>query len=223
MYLNDVTANPDMKWYQVWWHVWTHPGAEAFRTILKDSQASAKRGFLWRAVTDTTSYLAYFFFGYLISGLISANTIIVLVRVLIGAPLLAILFLSISAGVYRFIAGLMGGSGTWDKLVYCFAAISAPASLLSIPSVFLAPFFTESSTTNSLLLPVGCLVSLIGFAAGIYTIVLFVSAIAAVENTGTGKAVLIYFTPVIIALIIVIAVSICWIIGVMPLTIFATE
>jgi hypothetical protein len=203
MYSNDVTANTDMKWYQIWWHVWTHPGAEAFRTILRDSQASAKRGFLWIAVTSLVSYLVY---GISFSRYFS-DAIVYLICVLI-APFAGIIGLAISAGIFHFFAGLLGGSGTWEKLVYCFAAISAPASLLSIPASILTTFqrgtFFDPSSTSLQTSPLSCLVSLIGFAAGIYTIVLFVSAIATVENTGTGKAVLIYFIPILVGIALVI-------------------
>lgn len=211
---SEITPGSPMKWYQVWWHVWTHPGAEAFRTILRDPTANSSRGFVWIAVTSLITAVVYSLIYS--SSRYFGDSVFFLLCYIILTPLFAIIGLAISAGIYRLIAGLFGGTGTWGELAYCFAAITAPASILAIPVAFLTPLMIDVDTTGFTLGPL-CLIQLISLAVGIYSIVLFVSAIDGVENIGTGKAVLAYFIPVIVVIVLVFLLGICLVsIGILP-------
>jgi len=101
--------------------------------------------------------------------------------IICGAPIgavFAVLFFAISVALIQWVAKLFGGTGTFDKLAYAFSAVYVPYSVITAVLTLLGiiPF-------------VGILTGLIGLALFIYTIVLGVLAVKAVNGLDTGKAV----------------------------------
>ena len=88
------------------------------------------------------------------------------------------LFFAISVALIQWVAKLFGGTGSFDKLAYAFSAVYLPYSVITAVLTLLGiiPF-------------VGILTGLIGLALFIYTIVLGVLAVKAVNGLDTGKAV----------------------------------
>ncbi len=194
------------KWYEIWRDVWLHPNAQTFMDILKEPDISSSRGFKWVALTGLISGLVS-----LISIMLSLNTLqnglsslentpivfsvmgIYGLCVVVLTPIFAVLGLVISAGIYHGIAKLFHGTGEWGQLVFCFAAILAPlfvvSSLISVLVSLQVPFLSFCFGLASL-------------ALSVYAIVLFINAIKAVEDIGTGAAIGTYFAPVVIVLIL---------------------
>jgi hypothetical protein len=180
--------------------VLTHPKADTFRSILTESNVKVSRAFIWVAVASFIGYLAYLLvYGLLLPDL----TIFGDIRaswywlcITIAAPLTAIVGMSIIAAIYRWIASLFGGQGAWDKLVYCFSAISAPVSLITM--LISALFITLTAGQPQLM----TCASLVMLPLSIYAIVLYVNAIVAVEGITAGKAALVYFIPVIVIILL---------------------
>jgi hypothetical protein len=205
-----------MKWYEAWWHVWTHPGAEAFRTILRDPRATPARGFIWVAVVSVITALLTLLTFNLGSSQFKGleefrNGMLILYSCFaILTPIFAVIGLAISAAIYRGVASLFQGTGTWDKMVYAFAAVTAPATLLAIPSFFVSQFLTNPGTGDLTGVAPVCILGVFNIAIGIYTLVLMIAAIDGVENIGTGKAIAVYFLPtlLVIALIVCAVMSI---------------
>lgn len=215
------------KWYEIWWDVWRHPGANTFRAILQEPNATLSRAFIWVGVAG------------LIAGLISALSSLisplesetVSPYLYIGCttiliPIMAVIGLAISGGIYHLVARLFGGTGSWDKLAYCFATVTAPASIVStIVSMFTVSTATVlqtlisgqgsnlPSSASALTTPLTCVAGLIAFALGIYQIILMVHAIDGTENIGTGNAVLTYFIPVVVVIVLTVC---CAVIGLVP-------
>jgi hypothetical protein len=89
----------------------------------------------------------------------------------IGAALGALLGVAFSAWVTQLIARALGGSGTYTKLVYLFAAFQAPLLIVS-------PLGG---------LPVPCLF-LVSLGTGLYGLLLTVISVEAVNRFGWGRA-----------------------------------
>lgn len=197
--LTALPATP-RKWYQIWMDVLTHPKADTFRSILQEPDVKITRAFTWVAVASFIGYLAYLVvYGLLLPDLNIFGNIRYswyLLCLTIAAPLTAIVGMSIVAAIYRWIASLFGGQGAWDKLVYCFSAISAPVSLITM--LISAAIIALSAGQPQLL----TCASLITLPITIYSIVLFINAIVAVEGITTGKAALVYFIPVIVIILL---------------------
>jgi hypothetical protein len=101
--------------------------------------------------------------------------------------------IAITAGIYHGIAMLFGGIGKWGQLVFCLCIVQAPYLLLTS---LIQAFVLASPSLSSL--------ELLSWMLGLYTIMLDISAINAVEKIGTGKSTATFFTPVIIGILLVL-------------------
>jgi hypothetical protein len=177
--LPPVPAGATLSWSQVWISAITRPSVETFERIIGDPRASSTRAYGWIVVSALIAFgismLEQSIFPTQ-TGFGSQETVFnsPLLLIVCGAPFVvvfSILGLMIGAGITQLIAGALGGSGTYSRLAYAFAAYLAPLSLLSslIGSI---PF-------------VQCL----AFPLGIYGIVLNVIAVKAVNRFDWGRAV----------------------------------
>ena len=93
--------------------------------------------------------------------------------------------------IIQWIAKLFGGTGTYEKLLYAFAAITVPFTIVSSLFVLLSviPF-------------VGICIGVISFGVSIYVIVLEVMALKAVNRFGWGQAAGSLFLPGCVVFII---------------------
>ncbi len=80
-------------------------------------------------------------------------------------------FFSAFTGIVQWVAGLFGGKGSFEKLVYVFAAITVPFTLLGALITLLSavPY-------------VGACFGIIGLLAGLYVLVLQVMAVKGVNQ-----------------------------------------
>ena len=187
-----------IPWYEVWETVLLHPSRASFFEILADPTAGSARAYAWIAITAAISAVIQ----SLITPELSEYSPWVLVCSVVAAPVAAVLGMVIGAGITHFIAGLLGGSGTFDRLVYCLAAIYAPSALISLfftGMVAIAGVTPGSADTLALAagpaLVVLFVVALLSLAFGIYAIVLQVNAIAAAENISGGRALVVFLLP----------------------------
>jgi hypothetical protein len=193
------------KWYEIWRDVWFHPGARTFQSVLeREVDVSYKRGFMWVALTALIFGLID---GFNTSGLLSGNTtntdltaspVIVLCGALIVAPIVAIVGVIISAGIYHGIAKLFRGKGDWGKLAFCFAAVEAPLLLLASTIVILSSIFP----------PMAELFSCLNSGISGMSLFLYGSAISAVEGFGTGKTIVTVLIPVILVVVLIVLIAI---------------
>lgn len=124
---------------------------------------------------------------------------------MIGVPVSTIIsFLAVTA-IYHLISKGLGGSGTYNQMIYACGAFYTPVYLLSTLlvaifflstlSVVLGPSGLISGVQNSLVNGVTlglamllCCVTPFGIALGIFAVFQSVFAISAVEKTTSGKA-----------------------------------
>ncbi len=97
----------------------------------------------------------------------------------------------IGMGIIHLVAKLFGGQGNFTSLAYLVSLFYVPLGIVS-----------------SLLSLIPCLGGLLSLAIGIYSIVLIVRVIKVNYRLTTGKAVWVYFVPLLIGLAIVVLLSI---------------
>ncbi len=154
----NVTATSSDSWHQVWIDAITKPIPTTFERISSSPNATAKRAYTW---------------------LFAVALIIVAVSIALGnsfsGALVSLLYLflviTINAGVTQSIARMLGGEGTFSKLIYAYSSFSAPLNLILIVLAFL-PF------SDLLIYPIG-----------IYGIVLNLIAVKGVNKFSWGKAI----------------------------------
>jgi len=191
------------KWYEIWWDVWSRPGIAPFQTILNEPGSDITRGLLWIAITalvitlinslslvrlighSMPEYFGSYIFGYVCGFIL--------------VPIFAIIGIAISAGLYHLIAKLFGGNGKWSELTYCLSAVAAPGTLLAGVIGLISYLFFQIPA--ALFIPF-----VLSGVLAIYTLALYVNAIRAAENLGTGQAIGTVLIPAIIVGIFVVCV-----------------
>jgi hypothetical protein len=171
-----------LPWYEVWINALFRPSVAVYETILQDIQATPKRAYIWLIISG------------LINGVITAfvqppqrRPIVIVV----GAPLhaiAAVLFFIVIAGFIQLLAQVLGGTGTYSKLVYALATFNAPTTIIS---------------SLLLLLPYGLGINA---AFGVYGAILSTIAVKVVHQFEWSKAI-VATLPVIILAILIIAVT----------------
>ena len=200
--LEPVATN--RKWYELWLEVWKHPSDASFKSILNERDHEAMRGFIWIGVasliTGLIGQIATFQTTRTLLQYPSGSDILFYVCGVVVTPIIAIIGMMISAGIFHLVAKIFHGNGKWGDLVFCFSAISAPASIIVAFASLINFAFVN---IQILTLIVSICIIIFYLILGIYSIVLYINAIKAVENIGTGQAVATYFIPTIVLLLIV--------------------
>lgn len=181
-----------LSWHQVWICVWTNPGVESFRAILNDPNANFSRGATWVAAALFIPAILGVRGNPDISAVFSS-----MLCTLILVPFFATVALAILAGIYRLVASLYGGHGSFDHLAYCIAAAAAPGMLLSTP-ISLLQLLLQVIEPGMLVVALLYGLSIARLLISLYQIGLIIFAISAVEGFGIGKAILTYFTPAVV-------------------------
>jgi hypothetical protein len=161
-----------LSWHEVWIRALTRPSVATFERLLRDPYASSGTAYAWvfysaLVGTGLASLVQSAFPDSVGASSVGAG-------VICGAPVaavLSVLGLIVTAGITQFVAGLLGGIGTYRELVYATAAYLAPLSL--IESVV-----GEIPVFNYLLIPLA-----------LYGIALNVIAVKAVNRFGWGSAI----------------------------------
>jgi hypothetical protein len=172
--------------------------------MLSEPKYDYTRGFIWVGVTT--------FIFSLISSFSSVQTlrntmneyfgssILYYVCGVILAPIFAIIGLAISTGIYHLSAKLFHGNGKWGDLAYCLSAVLAPSTVVGgVISLIILLF---SQIPALMFIPI-----LLSMVLGIYMLVLYVNAIRAAENIGTGQATGTILVPVIVVGILFLCVA----------------
>lgn len=188
-------SGPEMSLVDTWIAAFTKPQETTYARIVSQPSANATKAFLWvflaSLLTSLVSAVAglgtqmnalrQFLPPEIVSQLPATTAPVGIGTVICGAPIgaiFAVIFFAISTGLVQWVAKLFGGVGTFDKLAYAFSAIFVPYSVIT---AVLALF--------SIIPYVGFLTGLIDFALWIYTIILAVLAVKAVDRLETGRAV----------------------------------
>lgn len=180
----DSTPAAPEPFYKVWLKAVTKPNEQTYAEIANSSGASPTKAYLWLAI----SYIFTFFVSMLVFSFSSSSqygdfgealggSVIVLIC---GAPIGAVIGLLIYAlevAIVQWVAKLFKGTGSYNQLIYAFAAFTAPLTLVSgVLSAFsLIPF-------------IGLCFSIISIGIGLYSIFLMITAVKGVNKFGWGEA-----------------------------------
>jgi uncharacterized membrane protein len=202
-------------WLPVWIKAVTQPREQTFVDITEHPDMSAKTAYIWVFIAGTISAIIQAFATAIRGATGAASPFqnipgmeqylpqstggggefgISLVGGLCASPvagLVSILFFALIVAIIQWIAKLFGGAGTYDKLLYAFAAITVPFTIVSSLFVLLSaiPF-------------VGICAGVISFGLSIYVLVLQVMAVKAVNRFGWGQAAGSVFIPGCVVFII---------------------
>jgi hypothetical protein len=195
-------------WLPVWIKAVTQPKEQTFVDITESPDMKAQTAYIWVFIAGTISGIIQAFavairaatgvgspfqnipgleqylpqstgngpgFGVSLIGGLCASPF---------AGLLSIVLFALLVAIIQWIAKLFGGTGTYEKTLYAFAAIAVPytivSSLFSLLSAI--PF-------------VGICVGVISFGLFVYYLVLQVMAVKAVNRFGWGQAAGSVFIP----------------------------
>ncbi|MCI0556801.1 MAG: YIP1 family protein, partial [Anaerolineae bacterium] len=171
---------------QTWMNAITKPNEETYAQIAAAPEAKTSTALLWVFVASLIqSFVVFLMQGVLMSQMMQGSGLenqmgTGLVGVLCGAPVsaaISVVLFAAFTGIVQWIAGLFGGRGSFEKLVYVLAAIVVPFTLISALLTLLSaiPF-------------VGLCFGLISLLAALYVIALEVMAVKAVNQFDWGKA-----------------------------------
>ena len=172
--------------FQTWVNAITKPNEQTYAQIANSPQAKTSTALLWVFVGSLIqSFVTFLMQGVLMSQVMQGSGLenqmgTGLAGVLCGAPVFAAISVVLFAaftGIVQWIAGLFGGRGSFEKLVYVLAAITVPFALIGALLTLLSaiPF-------------VGLCFGLISLLAALYVLVLEVMAVKAVNQFDWGKA-----------------------------------
>ena len=192
--------------YQTWINALTKPNEETYAQIAASPQAKTSTALLWVFVASLIqSFVVFLMQGVLMSQMMQGSGFenqmsTSLVGVLCGAPVSAAISVALFAaftGIVQWIAGLFGGRGSFEKLVYVLAAITVPFTLISAVLTLLSaiPF-------------VGLCFGLVSILAALYVLFLEVMAVKAVNQFDWGKAAASLLLPFFVILCCIFAVII---------------
>jgi len=202
-------------WIAIWIKAVTKPSEQTFVDITESPDMNSKTAYIWVFIAGTLSGIIQAFAAAIrmatgvasqfsqIPGLEKylpqstsggGNFVFSLVGGLCASPfagLLSVVFFALFVAIIQWIAKLFGGTGTYEKLLYAFAAITVPFTIVSSLFALLSviPF-------------VGICVGVISFGVSIYAIVLEVMALKAVNRFGWGQAAGSLFLPGCVVFII---------------------
>lgn len=200
----EFSVSPDefksYSWSQVWLHALTRPSVETFERLINDPKASSNRGYGWVFICSTIGYVIVFLIPWVFGNPIESSPIsglngpplhtvstiwLVCCAPIVGA--LAVLVIAVQAGLTQLITRMLGGTGSYSRLAYAFATYTAPLTIVTTVT-YAIPYLNL------------CLAPLLA----IYTLVLMVIAINAVNQFGWGKSIA---SAIIIPVVIIILVA----------------
>ena len=196
-----AAASPDMGWSRAWITAATQPNLASYEALADDPSASVRKAFAWVFVSGLMAYslaivvqLALFparLGGLEQSAQIDLGTMsIAVILLLCFVPLAAVmapLGLMLSAAIQQFVAGALGGQGSFSRLYYVMGAYTAPITLIT-----------------TLLSAIPVLGACVAGAVGLYALFLNALALKAVNRFGWGSAVLSMLVPVILSVLLIV-------------------
>ncbi len=221
----------DRKWYEIWLDILIHPGAVPFRSMLKERDHSVGRAILWVTITAlATGVVGVFFYASTYQDLFNrmfnlssinesgASTLWIFgICYLVTSPILGILSLVLTSGVFHFLSRLFKGTGAWSDLVFCLGGVQASISiitlLITIPNMLIG-------NNQSKLLALSCVISLLSLSVSIYGFVLMTNAVRVAEKIGTGQAAVSILIPGLILIFLGMCVGLLLVLQVLSTTQF---
>jgi hypothetical protein len=176
----------NLRWYQIWWQVWRHPGTLTYQRILYQQKIYLHRPILWVYSSSLIAYMYQALF-YPISWAIIFR--------LIWQPIVIILGLFLSIGFNHWIAKLFNGKGDLVSLYFCISTIYSPVVLFVFFTTGWLPMLVSQAGAQA---PVSgfiiysLLSSIVSLVLICFVSVLYVTAINAVEKIGIGRSILVY-------------------------------
>jgi hypothetical protein len=180
----DSTPPAPQPFYQIWIKALTKPSEQTFAEIANSPDASPNKAYIWLAI----SYIVSFFFIMLLTlvrtsgqyGDLGSSLGSSSIALICGAPIgavIGILFFALMTAIIQWVAKLFKGTGSYSKLIYAVAAFTAPIMLVSgvLSALSLIPF-------------IGLCFSVISIGLSIYSLVLWIMAVKAVNQFGWGEA-----------------------------------
>lgn len=192
-------ASSGAMFYEIWLLALTRPREDTFQTIVDDPAARVGRAALWIFITSLLSYgiATAIQFGQMAAlfnqmeetgiplGAMAGGGVIALIC---GLPLVAsfaVVGAMIYAAILQFIAGALGGEGSFRQLFFGTASFSAPITVITT-GLSLIPFVGACLT-----IPVS-----------LYAAYLNVLVLKAVNRFGWGMAIIALFVPFIFFILI---------------------
>ena len=203
-------------WFSTWKDAVTKPNEQTYAMLAEHPDAmSNKRAFTWIFLAGTVSALITGVlqavlqlagltpqvpgFSELVGGVPQGSAaslgIAICASPIAGA--FVVLFFAIFVGIIQWVAKMFGGTGNFSQLAYTMAAISVPFFLVS--SV-ISPF----SPING----VGFCVGGISLLLWLYTVILQVMAVKAVNKFGFWQALGSYLVPLLLSLCLIACLAI---------------
>ncbi len=191
----DLQAPESYSWFDTWTKALTKPTEASYQELITDPAAGPGRAYAFIAVTAAISfliaYLLHMLFGLSIAGenflFSSALGLVCGLPFAIGLTMLA---LTVSAGLLQWVAGMLGGTGNFSKLVYAFACFFAPMSVATS------------------ILSAAPIINLLVYPLMIYNLFLEVVAIKAVNGFSWGKSIITMVVPMVVLFGIVCGLTI---------------
>jgi len=188
-------------WVSVWMKAFTKPSEQTFIDLTAGPEAVAKTAYIWIFIAGTVSGVIQAIMRGIYSAMgitpqipipgmeqyipqTGASDPSMIVGTIVGglciapvAGLFSVLFFAIGVAITQWIAKLLGGTGSYEKLAYAVAAISFPYSMITAIFSLLGaiPF-------------VGYCTGLISLGLLFYVLYLQIAAVKAVNHFGWGSA-----------------------------------
>ena len=180
------TPSAPAPFYQVWIKAVTKPNEQTYADIANSPDANPNKAYLWVFLTYLVTYFLVMLatmlggssqYGVDMGSALGGSALVLLCVAPIGAAI-GVLIFAINAAIIQWVAKLFKGVGSYNQLVYAFAAFLAPIGLVSgvVSALSLIPY-------------VGMCFSVLSIGISIYTIVLMVMAVKGVNKFGWGEAV----------------------------------
>ena len=185
--------------YEIWLLALTRPREETYQTIVEDPGARVGRAALWIFITSLLSYglATVLQFGQMAAllnqmedsgtslGAIAGGGAIALVCVLPLIAVFAVVGAMVYAALLQFVAGALGGQGSFRSLFFGTASFTAPMTIITT-GLGLIPFVGP------------CLSIPVSF----YAAYLNVLVLKAVNRFGWGMAIITLFVPFIFFILV---------------------
>jgi hypothetical protein len=206
-------AYQSYSWSQVFLLALTKPSLDTYTKLIRDPKASTNKAYLWLFIGGLVAYAISYLLTIVIGNpylsrpfdladtapeLAFSTFIFVCCAPILG--ILSVLGIALQAAITQFIARLMGGTGSYSQLLYGIASYSIPLSIITV----IVSAFAARSPVATLCLSV---------PLSIFSLVLFVTAINAVNQFGWGKAIA---SGIIVPLVIAVLVT-CGVIFILSL------
>ena len=188
----------DTMFFQIWLLALTRPREATYQAIVEDTGASIGRAAIWIFISSLVSYgiAAVLQFGQMAVlfnqmeessslGAMAGGGAIALICGLPFVAGIAVVGAMVYAALLQFIAGALGGEGSFQDLFYGTASITAPMTLVTT-ALGIIPFVGA------------CLTIPLSF----YAIYLNALVIKATNRFGWGSAIVTLLVPVILTLLI---------------------